>query len=330
MQPGQPITLQMILPQWLRVEEFYVGLACATVLIVGLALYGNFGSRGRTMAKIKSIQDRERELRGEIVNPRRRKRRPEASVNFMRWVATRFELVKKLQVDKLENLLIEAGFRSKDAMFVLAFFVMALPIVLGVAGLIVMKLNEDVSEKWRMMNYIWPVLGAYLGMKLPIMYVRRARKKRYGKIQRSLPDVLDLMTICAEAGLSLAVAIERVSRELMHSYPEMAEELALTSVEIGFLPDRNKALLNLAERCQLPEVRGIVSVLVQTEKYGTPIAQALRVLSAEFRQARMLRAEQKAARLPAIMTVPMILFILPTLFIVVISPAIIKLMDTTN
>jgi tight adherence protein C len=142
--------------------------------------------------------------------------------------------------------------------------------------------------------------------------------------------VLDLMTISAEAGLSLAAMLDRVSRELGISYPEMAEELTLTSMEIGFLPDRNQALLNLAKRCTLPEVRGIVSVLIQTEKYGTPIAQALRVLSAEFRQARMLRAEHKAAKLPAMMTIPMILFILPTLFIVIISPAIIKLLITTS
>jgi tight adherence protein C len=108
----------------------------------------------------------------------------------------------------------------------------------------------------------------------------------------------------------------------------MAEELALTSLETGFLPDRKQALSNLANRCQLPEIRGVVSVLIQTEKYGTPIAQALRVLSAEFRQARMLRAEQKAARLPALMTVPMITCILPVLFIIIIAPAAVKLMDT--
>ena len=156
----------------------------------------------------------------------------------------------------------------------------------------------------------------------------RARKKRYHNILKSLPDVLDLMTICAEAGLSLVSMLERVSRELAMTYPEMSEELSLTSIEIGFLPDRNKALSNLAERCTLRELRGMVSVFIQTEKYGTPIAQALRVLSAEFRQARMLKAEAKAARLPALMTIPMILCILPTLFIVILAPAIVKLMDT--
>jgi len=209
----------------------------------------------------------------------------------------------------------------------LAFFNLLLPILLGIAGFAIMKLNSDVSAKWKMMNYIWPVLGLYLGLKLPWYYVHRKKRKRGGRIQRALPDVLDLMTICAEAGLSLVSMLDRVARELKMSYPEMAEELALTSIEIGFLPDRNKALLNLSERNGLPEVRGIVSVLIQTEKYGTPIAQALRVLSAEFRQSRMLRAEQKAAQLPAIMTIPMIVFILPTLFIVIIAPAAVKVMD---
>ncbi len=321
--------MSSILPAWLPVEEFYVGVACATALVCGLAVYSNFGPRGRTQAKIKSIQERRQELRGELTGARRRKRKPETSVNFMRAVAMKLELVKKLQIGKAESGLVEAGFRSKDAIFVMAFFMLVLPIVLGVAGLVAMKINSDVSEKWRMINYLWPVLGAYLGLKLPWFYVRRARKKRYLKIQRSLSDVLDLMTICAEAGLSLAAALDRVSRELDLSYPEMAEELSLTAVEMGFLPDRNKALSNMTERCKLPEVRGIVSVLIQTEKYGTPIAQALRVLSAEFRQARMLRAEQKAAKLPALMTVPMICFILPTLFIVIIAPAIVKLLNTT-
>ena len=167
-----------------------------------------------------------------------------------------------------------------------------------------------------------------MGLKLPSFYVLRVRKKRYKAIQKSLPDVLDLMTICAEAGLSLAAMLDRVARELGISYPEIAQEIAMTSIEIGFLPDRNKALTNLSERVALAEVRGMVSVLIQTEKYGTPIAQALRVLSAEFRTARMLRAEEKAAKLPALMTIPMILFILPTLFIVIIAPAAVKLMDT--
>lgn len=327
MNKGQPLSLASILPRGVTENEFYMALA-GVVLLAIMGIYAGF-KRGNPMtAKIKAIQERRKFLQSESMAPKKRKK-PETSVNFMRAVVIRLQLIKKSQTGKMEAMLIEAGFRSKDAIYVVTFFNLVLPIVLGGLGLVMMQYTvNSVSPKWRMMNYIWPVLGAYMGLKLPGIYVGRARKKRYKAIQKSLPDVLDLMTICAEAGLSLAAMLDRVSRELAISYPEVAQEIAMTSIEIGFLPDRNKALTNLAERAALPEVRGIVSVLIQTEKYGTPIAQALRVLSAEFRTARMLRAEQKAAQLPALMTIPMILFILPTLFIVIIAPAAVKLMDT--
>ena len=121
--------------------------------------------------------------------------------------------------------------------------------------------------------------------------------------------------------------MNRVAEELAISAPELADELALTSVELNFLPERRMALANFARRVDLPAIRGVVNTLIQTEKYGTPLAQSLRVLSAEFREQRMLRAEEKAARLPATLTVPMILFILPTLFIVLVGPAMIDVYD---
>ena len=136
--------------------------------------------------------------------------------------------------------------------------------------------------------------------------------------------------ICAESGLSLDVALERVANEIGGANTELAEELSLTSIELGFLPDRRQALLNLNRRTNLPAIRGVVNTLLQTEKYGTPLSQSLRVLANEFRDQRLLRAEEKAARLPATLTVPMILFILPVLFIVLVGPAIINVMDNIN
>lgn len=328
MNKGQPFKLSQVLPNGISESDFYTALAGLIAMACLWAIYRGFNPGNSFASRIKSIQERREVLRTESLAPKMRKK-PETSVNFMRAVVTRFQLISKKQVGETQALLIEAGMRSKDAIYVLTFFRLLTPIVLGVLGFIFMKINgEHISQKWQMFNYIWPVLGLYLGLKLPGGYVMHKRKKRYANIQKALPDVLDLMTICAEAGLSLASMLDRVSRELAIAYPEMAEELSLTSIEIGFLPERNKALTNLAERCTLQEMRGITSVLIQTEKYGTPIAQALRVLSSEFRQARMLRAEQKAARLPALMTVPMILFILPVLFIVIISPAVVKLLDT--
>ncbi len=326
MSESHPLTLDSLLPSTLTVDDAYVAVSGLVAFGCVWAIMASFSTADRFSKQIKHIQARREDLRDEFVGAKQRKKH-DVHVSLMRAVAMKLQLVKKNQIGKTQAELIQAGLRSKDAIYVLAFFNVLMPILLGIAGIVIMNLNDDINPKWRMMNYIWPVLGAYLGLKLPWLYVKRKKKKRNARIQKSLPDVLDLMTICAEAGLSLVAMLDRVSRELKLVYPEMAEELSLTSIEIGFLPERSKALLNFSERCDLPEVRGIVSVLIQTEKYGTPISQALRVLSVEFRQARMLRAEQKAARLPAIMTVPMIVFILPTLFIVIIAPAVVKLMN---
>ena len=328
MYEGQPFQLSSALPNGVSVDDFYTGVAAVVGCVCLAAIGYSFSSRNPMMAKIKAIQERRLYLQNDSRAPKKRKK-PETSVNFMRAVVTRLQLIQKNQVGKTQALLIEAGFRSKDAIYILAFFNLILPIVLGVAGFVYMQMNSAnyITFRSQILGYAWPLSGAYIGLKLPGFYVGRVRKKRYDKIRKALSDMLDLMTICAEAGLSLATMLDRVARELAITYPEISQELLMTSIEIGFLPDRNKALSNLAERCNMQEVRGITSVLIQTEKYGTPIAQALRVLSAEFRQARMLRAEQKAARLPALMTVPMILFILPTLFIVIIAPVAVRLSD---
>jgi tight adherence protein C len=320
--------IKVLLPPSLQSDDIVLMIIGAVLLLLILGVYAVMNSRDDMSSRVRNIQERHRTMRNQATIAKQRKK-PEVSVNFIRKVVNSLQLIKKNQIGKTEALLIQAGFHSRDAIYVVTFFNLVLPILLCGAGIFFMQaFGAKPGSRWYLFNYVWPVLGAYIGLKLPVWYVRYVRKKRYHNIRKSLPDVLDLMTICAEAGLSLSASLDRVSRELVIAYPEMAEELTMTSLEMSFLPDRNKALSNMSERCQMPEVRGIVSVLIQTEKYGTPIAQALRVLSTEFRQTRMLNAEQKAARLPALMTVPMIIFILPTLFIVIIAPAIIKLMAT--
>lgn len=175
-------------------------------------------------------------------------------------------------------------------------------------------------------SLIWYVILA-LGYFLPDLIVRRQKNARLRRLGRSLPDGLDLLVICAEAGLSLDAALKRVADEFITVVPELSEELLLTSVELNFLPDRRQALANLGSRVELPAFRGVVATLIQTEKYGTPLAQALRALASEFREHRLLTAEEKAARLPAILTVPMILFILPALFIILAAPAFIQVSE---
>lgn len=327
MTPGRKLTLTDLLPYGWTLDDLYV---VAAGLLSGLVVYAVGSSlfkKDNTSARVKAIQERRAQLKGEYTSPKKRKQRRQGSVTMMREVVSRMKLIQQSQVGKLQHSLITAGMRSKDAIYIFAFFQLILPFVFLGLGLLVANIDwaDPLKKIWKLFV---PILMAYFGLKLPNIIVANARVKRYEKIRKGLSDGLDLMMICAEAGLSLAASLDRVSRELRLAYPELAEELSMTSVELGFLPERKRALTNLAERVELQEVRGIASVLIQTEKYGTPISQALRVLAAEFRTQRMLRAEQKAARLPAIMTIPMILFILPTLFIVIIAPAAVKLIDT--
>ena len=204
---------------------------------------------------------------------------------------------------------------------------MALPILIGgtfIFGVYVLGWFPT----WGGFKHYMLVAGSLLlSYKAPDLFVNNKVAKRTAAIRKGLPDALDLLVICAEAGLTVDAAFNRVARELGKAYPELGDEFGLTAIELGFLNERRNAFENLAQRVDLEAVRGVVTTMIQTEKYGTPLASALRVLSAEFRHQRMMRAEEKAARLPAIMTVPLILFILPTLFIVILGPAACSLSD---
>ncbi len=286
--------------------------------------------RDRFGARLKMIQERRAELKGNMTAAKRRSKPHEKqeAMNAIRLIVSKLKLLQQLQVDKLQHKLTNAGYRSKDAVTIFAFAKLLSPFIGMGLGLFVGGIDwAHAFSTDQAVNWL-EVLGiSYFGARFPEIVVANQRSKRYAALRKGLPDALDLMMICAEAGLSLSAALDRVARELARVNPQLAEEFGLTSVELGFLPDRATALKHLADRVDIQEVRGFVNVIAQTEKYGTPIAQALRVLSKEFRTQRMLRAEQKAARLPAMMTVPMIVFILPTLFIVVMAPAVISVMD---
>lgn len=326
MSPGQRFDLDMFLAgMGFAAADIYTFFAAMAAFLTVIAVGRSLIVRNTFSSRVRLLQERRKALKDEITAPKRRRQKREDTVHFIRRVAQRLQLVQKSHVAGLSDQLISAGIRSKDAVYVFVFFRLVLPIAFLALSVFYLLFS---IEEIKMHHWLIPVVAIYLGLRLPEFFVDYKRKKRYVMIQRSLADTLDLLMICAEAGLSLAQGLERVSRELQHAYPEMADELSLTSIELSFQPDRAKTLSALAHRIRLPEVKGIVNVLIQTEKYGTPIAQALRTLSAEFRTQRMLRAEQKAARLPAIMTVPMIIFILPTLFIVVIAPAAISLINS--
>jgi tight adherence protein C len=261
-----------------------------------------------------------------MLKDRGQSRRQQESLSAMRRVVKLFKLMQSQQSSKLTERLTQAGLRSRDAVIVFLFFKVATPVLLGAAAFFLVHVLEiaDLSSVARLCAVLG---GAVLGFFVPELYVSNLTSKRQLALSKGLPDALDLLVICAESGLALDIALERVANEIGAANPELAEELELTSIELGFLPERRQALLNLNRRTNLPAVRGVVNTLLQTEKYGTPLSQSLRVLANEFRDQRLLRAEEKAARLPATLTVPMIVFILPVLFIVLIGPAIISVMD---
>jgi tight adherence protein C len=245
----------------------------------------------------------------------------------MRDLVERLNLMRSKHATDSRMILARAGLRSRDAMIRYLFARVSLPLAFATVFLLdayTLKLLPIPSQ----FRLLAAAGCAVLGFFAPGIYVRNMTTKRAKRIQMGLPDALDLMVICAEAGLSLDTTLARVARELEEAWPELAEELSITAAELTFLPDRRQAFENLDQRTDLRSIRGVVNTLAQTAKFGTPLAQSLRVLAAEYRDARIIRAEEKAARLPALMTVPMILFILPTLFIVLLGPAGINIVDT--
>ncbi len=171
-------------------------------------------------------------------------------------------------------------------------------------------------------------VGAIAGWLLPILFIDYNIKQRTKAVAMGLPDALELLVVCVEAGLSLEDGLQRVARELEDSQPALADELTLTWAEINILPNRAQALANLAARTDVPSVRSVVSTLSQSMKFGTPLAQSLRVGATEMRNDQMMQLEERASRLPALMTIPVMLFIMPTLFLIIGGPAALRLIDT--
>lgn len=278
--------------------------------------------------RVKSLNARREQLKAGMSAPRRRtqKVQREKSLGAMRNLVKRLNLLRSRESNKIQMKLSQAGFRSRDALTVFYFAKICLPFVFGLAALILVFGFDLVKQDTMVKSAI--ALGAVIfGAYLPDILVKNTIVKRQAVMKKALPDALDLLVICAEAGQSLDGALNRVANEVANTCAVLAEELSLTAIELGLLPERRMALENLNKRTDLPAIKAVVNTLLQTEKYGTPVAQSLRVLSSEFRNDRMMKAEEKAARLPAIMTVPLILFILPPLFIVLIGPAIIRVMD---
>jgi tight adherence protein C len=315
------------LPLGLTAEDllaYAIGvLTFGSIVLVWRALL----ERRPRAARARAVARRRTELQAELAGAGRRRRRTQLPIGLVGTAAKRLRLLQSAQTEKIRNKLSRAGFRSREALGTYAAVRLACPPILALVAFLSFYVLQvgAIPLPFRPVALVAAVLLGFFG---PDLYVANVASKRRQALQKALPDGLDLLVICAEAGLSLDAALHRVAEEVAVSSPELADELAVTSVELNFLPERRLALENLAKRVDLAAIRGVVNILIQTERYGTPLSQSMRVLSAEFRDQRMLRAEEKAARLPATLTVPMILFILPTLFIILVGPAMINVYDS--
>lgn len=320
-------------PTLLGFDVILVGtfLAALAAMAVMLAIYAAVTIRDPMAKRVRALEARREQLKAGIVTSASKKRtslvRRTDTTDKVKSSLDRLNVLQESQIKVIQQKLAHAGYRNKE----LAVFIIGaraiLPIVIGgIMGLLiyVVEFWPDWSPMTRLGAFAMSVFLSYKG---PELYLSNKASKRTLEIQRGLPDALDLLVICAEAGLTVDAAFNRVAKELGRAYPELGDEFALTAIELSFLNERKMAFNNLAYRVNLEAVKGVVTTMIQTERYGTPLASALRVLSAEFRNERMMRAEEKAARLPAIMTVPLILFILPTLFVVILGPAACSISD---
>jgi tight adherence protein C len=245
--------------------------------------------------------------------------------SFAKNLVDRLNLQKALADDTLAEKLIRAGMRGNAAQTMFYFYRAALPIGFGlIAVLYVMMLGADLTLQMKLAAVVGAIAA---GFYAPNMYLQNLADKRRTKIMEAFPDSLDMMLICVESGMSIEMALGRVGQEIAPASVELAEEFALTTAELSYLPERRMAYENLARRTNHPGVKAVAMALTQAEKYGTPVGQALRVMAKENRELRLSEAEKKAASLPPKLTVPMIVFFLPVLFAVIIGPALIQVSD---
>ncbi|HWD49412.1 MAG TPA: type II secretion system F family protein [Rhizomicrobium sp.] len=301
-------------------------LAFATIVTFGLPML----DKASLGTRMKAVSERREELRAahHAALNKRGSLRVEP-MTFMKQVVDRFKLANVMESPDMKDKLAQAGMRGQAPVVTFLFFRFVMPFIVFVVALLYFFVITHFH--WSGLMKFGAALGAALiGYYLPDVFVSNLIQKRQQSIMRAFPDALDLMLICVESGMSIEAAFTRVAQEIGQSSVELAEELGLTTAELSYLQERRQAFENLAKRCGHAGVKAIAAALNQAEKYGTPMGQALRVTAQENREMRMQEAEKKAAALPAKLTVPMILFFLPCLFVVILGPAVMKVMNTIH
>lgn len=239
-------------------------------------------------------------------------------LNLMRRLGIRVEESSR----RLERRLAQAGISSPDAT---AYYLFAQRIGGILLLMLAMLIAAGAPPESPLSHYITALVLALVGLFGPKLYLQNRIDKWKQKLKRAFPDTLDLLLICVESGLALDASLARVCAELGRAYPEMTAELNRTRLELALINDRVRALMNLGERTDMPAFRSLIASLIQSERFGTSLSDTLRVLSDEFRIQRLADAEVKAARLPVLMTIPLIFLLMPALLMVVLGPAIVRI-----
>ncbi len=297
-------------------------LAFATIVTLGLP----YAERSALNDRMKAVAERREELRRkhhEALAKRGQLRA--APVSFMKQTVDRLKLSNILESSDTKDKLMRAGYRGQAPLIAFLFFRFVMPFIVFAIALTYLFLISHLQ--WSgLMKFGVALAAALFGFYVPDLFVSNVTQRRQESIMHAFPDALDLLLICVESGMSIEAAFTRVASEVGSQSVELAEEFGLTTAELSYLPDRRQAFDNLARRCGHSGVKAVAAALNQAEKYGTPLGQALRVCAQENRELRMQEAEKKAAALPAKLTVPMIVFFLPCLFVVILGPAIMKVM----
>ena len=298
----------------------------ATVLTVAMPLV----SRDRMAFRMKSMateRDKMRAARMAEFNKegQGQGRLRQTPKGFMQQIVNRLNLRKAFDTDEVRDLLKMAGLRGQAPLVAYMFFRLVMPIIVTIVALIylfgIANLQHPPIAKFGM-----AIAAGYAGFYLPNVFLKNLVQKRQASITQAFPDALDMLLICVQAGMSIEAAFGKVSKEVSSQSLELAEEFSLTTAELSYLQDRRVAFENLGKRTGIAGIKAVATALIQAERYGTPVGQALRVMAKENRDMRMSEAERKAAALPPKLTVPMIVFFLPVLFIVILGPAAIQVM----
>jgi tight adherence protein C len=301
-------------------------VAFATIVTLGLPMM----ERSTLNKRLKTVSVRREELRARhhATLQKRASLRAEP-VGFMKQTLERFNLANMLESPDTRDKLARAGYRGQAPLIAFMFFRFVVPFIVFLLALVYFFAISHVH--WPALTKFCAALGVgIVGYYLPDVYLSNIISRRQESIMQAFPDGLDLMLICVEAGMSIEATFTRVASEIGAQSAELAEELGLTTAELSYLPERSVAFDNLARRTGHSGVKAVATALNQAEHYGTPMGQALRVTAQENREMRMANAEKKAAALPAKLTVPMILFFLPCLFVIILGPAVMKIMHTMH